>query len=158
MQIQRIRPTDYKEMYDLQKSVYPSVLQESLVVLSSKVYCSPNTCFLAHDGDGFCGYILSIPYPAHLYPQLDESVFCDSESPNLYIADCVITPSFQGQGIATELAEVVEATARVNGFSSISLVAIEGADSFWQDKGYKPFDGHCNEIFGVNSISMIKEL
>ncbi len=158
MQIQRIRPIDYQSMYDLQRAVYPSSLQESLVVLSSKVYSSPSTCFSAHDEEGFCGYILSIPYPINEFPHLDESVYGECESPNLYIADCVITPSFQGQGVATELAEIVEATARVNGFKSISLVAIEGADTFWREKGFTPLDDCNTKAFGENSICMIKQL
>ncbi len=81
--IQQILPTDYKDIVALQNQVYPSFLQESMVVLTSKAYLSPHTCLMDRKDDNFRGYVLAIPYSPNEFPSLNESVYDQNETNNI---------------------------------------------------------------------------
>ena len=156
--VQQILPTDYKEIVALQNEVYPAFLQESMVVLTSKVFLSPHTCLVDRQGDSFRGYVLAIPYPTNEFPSLNESVQNQDETENIYISDCVVPTKYRGNGIASELIEVVIANARLNSFKQITLVAVQGASSFWEQFGFTTVKTEVPQGYGDQAVPMIKLL
>jgi len=137
MLIRSVTSDLYSEIFRLQNEVHPSYLQESMTVLTSKVYVSPDTCFAVQDGGEVIGYILSIPLPEGEIPPLDDSVD-PAENPSvLLIHDCAVSPSRRKSGIAAKMIHAVETIAIEKGFKKICLVAVHGASAFWSRHGWE---------------------
>lgn len=158
MEIKKIEPHDYDYIVRLQNRVHPPFLRESKVVLTSKAYASPDTCFIAQDREGKWGYILAIPYPSDDIPALTESIDPLDESDNIFIHDCVVEPDCRGKGVAGKLFSKVEKNARKRGFKQISLVAVVGADSYWKQRGFVPGDLSVKESYGDDAVYMVKDI
>lgn len=157
MEIKKIEPHDYEYIVGLQNRVHPSSLRESKVVLTSKAYASPDTCFVALDKEGRWGYILAIPYPKDDTPTLTESIDPMDEKENLFVHDCIVEPDCRGKGVAGKLLNRVEKVAVKRGFKQISLVAVVGADSYWKQRGFAPSKVPVTD-YGDDAVYMVKDI
>jgi len=147
----------YSDIVNLQNKVHPTYLCESTVVLTSKVYVSPTTCFSMHEDGELIGYILSIPLIFGEIPRLTESVDQSNERSNLHLHDCVVSPDHRKSGVASALIQAVETEALLQNFKQISLVAVEGMEIFWTHRGWHATSFSVPQEYG-KSVLMVKKL
>lgn len=154
-----ISPSHWPDILRIQDAVYHDVQPESVTVLQSKWRASPKTCLVGiNKNNQVVGYLLAHPWPVDELPKLHQAVPAVSDD-NLYLHDLAVCPYARGQGVASRLLECLEQKRQSGGFSSISLVAVQNADGFWQKQG---FSEHAEvtlcESYGDNALPMLKPL
>lgn len=158
MDIRKINPADYLSIYFLQNESHPTHLRESMVVLTSKVFVSPESCFCVCSEDECYGYIIALPYPLNQTPSLRFPVTKYNELDTLLIHDCVVKRYKRGQGIAHELFLKVKAYAAEQKFKQIALIAVEGTYSYWERFGFEITSTSVDPAYGEDAVYMVHEL
>jgi len=121
----------------IQRQAYKADLVESIEALASRLRMAPKFAFVARDGGDCLGYLLAHPWPADQSPGLQNSLEilpenCDA----LHLHDMAVDPAHAGRGIGRALLGALTEAARAAGFSQITLVAVQGADTFWNKMGF----------------------
>ncbi len=130
---------------------------EEDAVLEEKFRLSPLSCFVFSDGNpasgnisdlspvsrtsAIYGYCLAHPFKTNSIPALDRLLHklpekCDT----LYIHDLALLPEAQGGGNGKKAVELLVAVAEREKLETLSLVAVHGAQVFWQKTGFKTVD------------------
>jgi ribosomal protein S18 acetylase RimI-like enzyme len=163
--IRHVSDGDWGGIVALEAGAYAAIgLSEERSALESRVRASPTTCFVLEFEQRLAGYVLALPYPMYAYPDLTRS---EKEIPatgtpgsppgNLHLHDLVIAESRRGRGLAKHLLRHLTATAESDGFEQISLVAVNGSDSFWAANGFIARPGVVPEgSYGPDSVYMSK--
>jgi len=133
------------DLMRIQAKAYGPGLVESEAVLESRVRAGKGYSFVA-TGDGeVLGYVLAHPWPRHASPGL-ENVFSESPpgSDALHIHDMALDERAKGQGVSRLLLAAVEGAASGR-FQASTLVAVQGAQTFWTHVGFEdegPAEGY----------------
>ncbi|MFF1919270.1 GNAT family N-acetyltransferase [Streptomyces sp. NPDC058221] len=136
--IRGLTAADWGGILALEREAYaPLGLSEDQAVLRSKAAASPGTCFVLRTEEATVGgYLLALPSPPRLPPTWGRAEGGRVVSENLHIHDLVVSPLLRGRGLARRLVGHLEDAARGRGHTSVSLVAVGGADRFWAARGY----------------------
>ncbi|MCF6440606.1 GNAT family N-acetyltransferase [Pseudoalteromonas luteoviolacea] len=142
----------------IQNSSYHELDAENLEVLRSKYEISPDTCFVCLANNGaVLGYLLSHPWSGISPPKLFEPLNAPENSDHLYLHDLAISPDLKEQGLGRSLVLKLFEVARLKGICRISLVAVQGADSFWSRVGFYEVAGvNVCSSYGENAVLMEK--
>jgi GNAT superfamily N-acetyltransferase len=136
MQLRAIRAEDWPMILDIQDECYQAVDPEPLHVLKSKWEVSPESCFVMEQEGQVLGYCLAHPWveatPPPLYQALTELPLPNT----LYLHDMAISARAQGLGAGTKALGKLKQVARRWSLNSLSLVAVQGADSYWRRQGF----------------------
>ncbi|MFF2524002.1 GNAT family N-acetyltransferase [Streptomyces liangshanensis] len=176
VRIRPISPEDWDGIVALEAGAYTALgLSEERDALESRVRASPATCFALDAGQGpvgyaLAGYVLALPYPEHGYPDLTRAEETTTAAPhdrgdgrngrdrgdrNLHLHDLVIDERLRGRGLARTLLRHLLATARSEGYERISLIAVNGSDTFWAANGFAPHEGVApEEGYGPGAVYM----
>jgi GNAT superfamily N-acetyltransferase len=128
--------TDWPGVAALESAAYrPLGLSEGLDQLRSRA--GSGTSFVVSVGDAIAGYVLALPYPYGVVPEL-ASAGSEIASPDLHLHDLVIGPAHRRAGLGSRLAGHLLSVARENGFSRVSLVSVGGSGAFWTRHGFDP--------------------
>ena len=83
------------------------------------------------------GYLLSHPWHSGDPPALNSLLGSLPElADTFYIHDLALLPSERGTGMAGTIIQQIAAHAKEQGFATISLVAVNDSNSFWQRFGF----------------------
>ncbi|MFI5686883.1 GNAT family N-acetyltransferase [Streptomyces sp. NPDC051636] len=138
MRIRPVADADWPAVAALEAAAYAHCsLSEGRSALESRGRASPGTCFVLDLGGRIAGYLLALPYPRFRCPDLarpEETVF---HSRNLHLHDLVIAEDLRGRGLGTRLLQRLTAVAGAGGYGHLSLVAVGGAETYWQAHGYR---------------------
>lgn len=138
MLLRTITHDDWPSIMRIQTTCYSKTTTESLIVLKSKWQLSPNTCLVAEVEGQITGYCLAHPWH-NQPPSLHQDISNDTmPTDTLYLHDMAILPSARGTGLATIILNELKHHALQLGLKSISLVAIQGAHTYWEKQGFKP--------------------
>jgi len=160
MNIQKIKETNWRDILKIQSEAYQEVGLEDLEVLKSKWAASPETCFVCLSNQGkVLGYLLAHPWNEVKPPKLFEPLLDIQGGEHLYLHDMAISSQSKGQGLGRAMAVKLFEVAQRKGIQSISLVAVQGAESFWSILNFKVVGGAaiCSS-YGENSVLMEKVL
>ncbi|MCX4677181.1 GNAT family N-acetyltransferase [Streptomyces sp. NBC_01433] len=165
MRVRHIRDSDWDGIVALEAGAYTdSSLSEGRAALESRAWASPATCFVLEGGlpEGerrIAGYVLALPYPMYQYPDLARSEDVIFRSRNLHLHDLVIAEEFRGRGLAKRLLRPLTESARSMSYERISLIAVEGNESFWSANGYHPHP-HVTlpGTYGTDAVYMSRTL
>ncbi|MDK1286260.1 GNAT family N-acetyltransferase [Pseudoalteromonas umbrosa] len=156
----KIEEMHWDSILDIQEKSYQEIGTEELEVLQSKNYASSDTCFvcLSNHGD-VLGYVLAHPWsgivPPKLFEPLPNIAYCEY----LYLHDMAIAPYSKGKGIGRAAALKLIEIAQKKGIHKVSLVAVQGSDSFWSLIGFQKVKGaNVCANYGENAIFMEKIL
>lgn len=142
MKITEIAEDHWRGILEIQDEAYHEVDPEELDVLKSKQSVSPETCFVCVSDQGdTLGYLLAHPWNGSKPPKLYEPMFDTENSDSLYLHDMAVSPHSKGQGIGRSMMAKLIEVAELKGVKRITLVAIQGADSFWSLQGFKAISG-----------------
>ncbi|MET9479819.1 GNAT family N-acetyltransferase [Streptomyces sp. NPDC006638] len=158
----RVRPIsegDWDGIVALEAGAYTALgLSEERSALESRVRASPGTCFALDAEQRLAGYVLALPYPEHGYPDLtraEETAAVRASRANLHLHDLVIEEGLRGRGLAKTLLHHLLATARAEGYERISLIAVNGSDTFWAANGFTARPGVAPaEGYGPGAVYM----
>jgi len=136
MQLRRITSADWSAILLIQEECYPQIEPESLEVLHSKWLISPQSCFVIASGTQVVGYCLAHPWVAGSPPSLEQILVAATNPDTLYLHDIALSSKVQGQGAGKLALLALVDHARELSLPSISLVAVQGADSYWRRQGF----------------------
>ncbi|WP_440055246.1 GNAT family N-acetyltransferase [Pseudoalteromonas sp. T1lg65] len=156
MIIQEIEERNWSGILKIQDGAYHEVGPEELDVLKSKQSLSPDTCFVCvSEQDDVLGYLLAHPWNGSEPPKLFEPLPDTVNSNSLFLHDMAVSPRSKGQGIGhSMMAELIKVSA-FKGIERITLVAVQGADSFWSLLDFKEIPGeNLCPSYGEDAILM----
>ncbi|MGI5441146.1 GNAT family N-acetyltransferase [Streptomyces shenzhenensis] len=156
LRIRAIADADWPHVAALEADTYAgSSLTEGQAALESRGRASPGTCFVLHLDDRLAGYVLALPYPMFRYPDLTRPEELTHHSRNLHLHDLVVAEPLRGRGLGRRLLRHLTAVAAARRYERISLVAIDGMESFWQAQGYRTHPGvHVPPGYGGSAVYM----
>lgn len=139
MHIRTATVTDLPAILQIQEECYYEVPLESSESFAAKLAISPETCFVGCYNHEVVGYLIALPLPYGEIPKLNTSrcsnpVWVDC----LYIHDLAVGKKVRGTGIGTIFVNAIFKQAQTMKVSQISLVAIQGASSYWAKFNFKP--------------------
>lgn len=138
MLLRAITPTDWDAILAIQAECYSQLEPEPLAVLQSKWHVSPRSCFVFELNGTVVGYGLAHPWVTHTPPALYQVITNLPDSNTLYLHDIAISAAAQGTGAGTRALSYLIELAQTLGLDSLSLVAVQGADSYWRKQGFEP--------------------
>ena len=105
---------------------------ESAEVLGERQRLYHNGCYLLEIGEKPAGYVLSHPWTYATLPPLNTLLGQLPAHPDTYyIHDLCLLPVARRIGAASFIVEALAKHARAHGFPTMSLVAVNGSQSFW---------------------------
>jgi len=101
------------------------------------------------------GYLLALPYPEGDAPALGRAEREAHRSGNLHLHDMVIAPQVRGRGLGGRLLGHLAAVARAGGYERLSLVAVDGSETFWAARGFTAHPGRApHDGYGPDPVYM----
>lgn len=138
MKISSITPSHWHQIEQIQHAAFNDEFPESVEILKSKVSASPHTCFVyLDDNQQVIGYLISHPYHKNTMPKLHEYIH-PIDSDHLHIHDLAITQAYRGQGLPKQLLNHLFQTVKKEQYHSVSLIAVQNAETFWEKHGFTP--------------------
>lgn len=157
--IVKLNNEHWNEIINIQDEAYKDVQPEELAVLKSKWLASPETCLVVTLYGEVAAYVLSHPWghknPPKLFVPLSENV----ASSKLYLHDLAVSEKYMRMGLGKFLLTHLMKIASDMNFLSVSLVAVQESQEFWQRFGFKytPEVSVC-ESYGERAFLMQKAL
>ncbi|MCL1159534.1 GNAT family N-acetyltransferase [Shewanella inventionis] len=139
MLIRPICPTDWPSIMAIQAQCYLDLTPESLAVMQSKWQASPSTCLVVEQKQQVLAYALVHPWLRGDAPSLDSEISLQASS-SWYLHDMAISPKAQGMGIGKQLITHILNQAHKLNIEGVGLVAVQGANTYWQQQGFKPHE------------------
>ena len=159
VKLQAIEERHWHSIWQIQRDVFIDVSLEPENVLKSKADNSPETCFVATQGEKVMGYVLSHGWSGVELPKLNRVLATCASSEYLYLHDLAVSVAESGRGVGKMLVHRLLQVADGLGYSRILLVAVNQADDFWARFGF----AHRPEIevdlcYGQGAAAMSLEL
>jgi ribosomal protein S18 acetylase RimI-like enzyme len=113
-------------------TVHPD-FPESYEVLAERQRLYHNGTYLLEIGERPAGYVLSHPWVLGTLPALDTLLGkLPPDADTYYIHDLALLPVARRIGAASFITEALAKHARAHGFATMSLVAVNGSQGFWE--------------------------
>ena len=120
--------------------VHPSFF-ETPEVLAERQHLYRNGAYLLEIGERPAGYILSHPWRFGSLPELNTLVGdIPTDADTYYIHDLALLPVARRIGAASFMTEALAKHASAHGFATMSLVAVNGSQSFWERLAFEVED------------------
>ena len=120
--------------------VHPS-FYESPEVLAERQRLYRNGAYLLEIGERPAGYVLSHPWRSGTLPGLNELLGELPANPDTYyIHDLALLPVARRIGAASFIVEALSKHAAAHGLPTMTLVAVNASQSFWQRHGFAVAD------------------
>lgn len=156
MKVRAVLESDWDAIVRIQAEVYHDGVLEELEVLRSKSTVSPATCFVCELSDGdIAGYLLSHPWDSPTPPKLFEPLTVANGEHQFFIHDMAVSTRAQGKGVGRLLINQVLASTKKLGMKKINLVAVQGAESYWQTLGFVALiNDNIRSTYGNDAVLM----
>lgn len=132
-------------------------------VFAERLALYPAGCFLLERDGAALGYLVTHPWHRRSPVPLD--VFIGSipeDSDGYYLHDLALLPETRGLGVGRQAVELVLRHAANSGFGEVSLVAVNGADTYWAAQGFARTDDEAVirklESYGDGTFFMEREV
>ena len=110
---------------------------EGADVYADRLTLYPAGCFVLEQDGHVRGYLITHPWMAADPPALNRLLGAmPAKADCYYLHDLAILPNMQGGGAGSAAMRHVVDAAREAGQNRILLMAVNGADSFWQRQGF----------------------
>lgn len=163
--IRPMRRHDLQPVLELQNQIYPPAYREPADVFASKLALAAPFCMVVDSANGIVGYLLAHPWLADRPPPLFTTLETLPASPSsLFIHDLALLPTARGRLLAEALLRQSAVAAQASGLTHATLVAIHGAASYWQRRGFSETDVASDAAagfpgrYGVDAVFMCAEL
>ncbi|MBV7314488.1 GNAT family N-acetyltransferase [Shewanella sp. NIFS-20-20] len=137
MQLRPIEERDWPAIMAIQEQCYHAIEPEPLHVMQSKWQVAPQTCLVVCLDSCVMGYCLAHPWLQGHPPALNQVLTEAMPQPDtLYLHDMALSQAIRGQGGAQQMLNQLKLLAQAQQLNSMSLIAIQGAASYWQAAGF----------------------
>jgi ribosomal protein S18 acetylase RimI-like enzyme len=131
---------DMPAVIQIAAQVHPSFF-ESAEVLAERQRLYHNGTYLLEIGERPAGYVLSHPWRLGQLPALNALLGeLPAQSDTYYIHDLALLPVARRIGAASFIVEALRKHAAAHGFPTMSLVAVNGSQGFWERHGFAVAD------------------
>lgn len=131
-----MRPDDLFAVSTISDTVHRQ-FREDEATYAERLALYPTGCMTLEQDGAIAGFIISHPWHRDQTPGLNERLGAiPADSDTYYLHDIALLPSTRGHGAGKAAADHVIAHARARGFVDVTLVAVNGADSFWARQGF----------------------
>lgn len=137
--LRAITPSDWPDILAIQQQCYAELINESQAVLQCKQQLAANCCFVLLQTTKVQGYCFAHPWQLGQPPKLNQLITLPTQQNSLYIHDMAVAKHAQGLGLASEALYHLRDLALQQQLSSLSLVAVNGAASYWQRFGFRRY-------------------
>lgn len=118
------------------EQVHPKFF-EAPEVLGERQRLYRNGCYLLEIGEKAAGYVLSHPWRSGSLPALNTLLGeIPAEADTYYLHDLALRPVARRVGAASHIVAALTKHAIANGFASMSLIAVNGSQGFWEKHGF----------------------
>ncbi|MHA6299620.1 GNAT family N-acetyltransferase [Devosia sp. CAU 1758] len=127
---------DFGAVSEIANKVHPGFF-EAEAVLEEKFGLYRNGCYLLEVGEKPAGYVLSHPFKRGSLPALNTLLGAiPPDADSYYIHDLALLPLTRGVGAAGKILAALTKHAEVMGYPSMSLVAVNNSQPFWEKQGF----------------------
>ena len=131
---------DLAALEKIAAAVHPD-FYESPEVLAERQKLYRNGAYLLEIGEKPAGYILSHPWSSASLPPLNQLLGdLPADADTYYIHDLALLPVARRIGAASFIVDALAKHAGAHGFATMSLVAVNGSQSFWERHGFVAAD------------------
>lgn len=152
---------DLAAVEQIAAKVHPG-LYEAPEVLAERQRLYRNGCYLLEIGERPTGYVLSHPWRDE--PPALNSLLGDipADATTYYLHDLALLPVARRIGAASQIVGALTKHAQARGFATISLVAVNGSQGFWERHGFAVSErsGLAGKLrgYGPDAALMVKPL
>lgn len=136
--IRAILLEDLDAVLAVQAACYPPSMQEGAGVVLARIRAAGDSCAVAEDAAGVCGYLFAYPSLLGKVTPLGAPFVPASMADTLYLHDLGVAPRAHGQGLARRLAAHLLGRALERGLAFSALVSVQDSAGFWTALGYAP--------------------
>ena len=137
MQWRDMRREDLAAVARAAEIIHPS-FPEDESVFTERLALYPEGCKVLEDSKGCAGYLLSHPWifghPPALNSHLKE---LPRQATSYYLHDLALLPRVRGSGAAGRIVRSMIDHAHRAGFSTLTLIAVNGSAPFWESRGFR---------------------
>lgn len=131
-----MQAADFSAVYELSKIIHPG-FPESSAVMEEKFRLYPEGCFFCRVGGVPSGYAQTHPWDGVHLPALNTPLGgVPTHTPHYYLHDIALLPGVRRGGHGREIVGLIRRHALAHGFTSLTLVAVNGSVPFWQRQGF----------------------
>lgn len=128
--------TDLPALERMASIIHPDFFEERAVLAERQKLC-PEGAWLLELAGHPAGYILSHPWRFGQVPALNSLLGAiPPDADTYYLHDLALLPEARGIGAARTVLDILSAAARAKGLATMSLVAVNGSQGFWQRHGF----------------------
>jgi GNAT superfamily N-acetyltransferase len=110
---------------------------ESEAVYAERRALWPTGCFVWQQDDTIAGLLVAHPWYSATSPALGTLLGAiPSDADSFYLHDIALLPKTRGRGAGSAATALVIERARQAGFRDLTLVAVNGAETFWRTQGF----------------------
>lgn len=135
--IRLIQQADLTEVQAIQDCCYGDELFEDTALIERRLVSQPNSCWLAESSSGeVLAYLFSYPSRNYHVAALGSEFAQYAKADVLYLHDMAVSQNARGLGLAAKLLCCAEDYALSLGLDRLALVAVQGAEPYWQKHGF----------------------
>ena len=154
--------SDLFAVNELASRIHPA-FPEDAAVFAERLRLYPAGCHVLERGQGVEAYVISHPWLRADPPLLNSMLGELPPAPStFYIHDLALAPGVRGSGAAADIVGQLAEHAQMEGFSNMSLIAVNGSAGFWQRQGFEalptPDLAHKLHSYGEDVLFMVRKL
>lgn len=135
-----MQQSDLDEVHDMSCVVHPDFPEDRAIFADRLAVFAPGALVLQGDTQ-LLGYSFSHPWMRLSAPALNTLLQqVPEEADSFYLHDVALLPQVRALGAARRLVELLVETAEAHGFDSLSLVAVNGSQPYWEKQGFSVRD------------------
>ena len=124
-------------------------------ILAERFALYPQGCQTLVRGGNVVGYIITHPWHRDTPPKLGQPLGAiPAGSDTYYLHDIALLPAGRGGGSGKGATDFTVQIARQGGFADITLIAVNGADTFWASQGFAYVEGGEAVTYGDGTYLM----
>lgn len=124
-------------------------------ILAERFALYPRGCQTLVRGGNVVGYIITHPWHRDTPPKLGQPLGAiPAGSDTYYLHDIALLPAGRGGGSGKGATDFTVQIARQGGFADITLIAVNGADTFWASQGFAYVEGGEAVTYGDGTYLM----
>ncbi len=128
---------DLPEIKVLSDRVHPG-LPEDVDIFAERVRLYPKGTLVCREGRRLVGYAITHPWIRDRVPPLNALIGGIPENPDTYyFHDIALDDSMRGRRLGSRAIALLKEHARRAGFRTISLVAVNASEGFWERHGFR---------------------
>lgn len=115
---------------------------EPQMVYAERLALWPAGCFVWQHGDEVAGLLVAHPWRSGTSPALGAPLGAiPTDADSFYLHDIALLPETRGHGAGKAATRLVIDSARQAGFRDVTLVAVNGAEHYWEAQGFVIVEG-----------------